>query len=80
MVAIRHGGMMALSMWLVGRKGLLSRVGVLAFFVVGMIAVWSPLCFAVSNMSFPFVIFAYLVVALAGGLYVRQGKTGRPTC
>jgi hypothetical protein len=70
-IAMVHGVLIVTSAWLLTCCGVWGRIGTAAFFSIGLITLWSPLCFAVANMSFPFVAFAYFVTSIAHGLRYR---------
>lgn len=67
-IAILHGVIIALVGIVIQFGGLFTAMGVVAFFIIGLITLWSPLAFAANVMSFPFIGFAFLVTFLFLGV------------
>lgn len=63
-IAVLHGMVITLVGVLIQLGGFFTAIGIVAFFSIGLITLWSPLAFAANVMSFPFIGFAFLVTFL----------------
>lgn len=79
-IALLHGAIIALVGILIQFGGLFTAMGVVGFFSIGLITLWSPLAFAANVMSFPFIGFAFFVTFLflgVGNVCMERGWNGR---
>jgi len=67
-VAVLHGFLITLSGLLLARRGAILLLGVVTYFAIGLVTLWSPLCFAASTLSFPYLGFAYVVASFLASL------------